>query len=108
MKAFAYAALILISLYLFLEWNNRRALKRAPGIPTGRQSVPAQFVMKTIDARNSLNRNDLLVFELADHTQLTFSVENAPADAWPLSCSGTLTYIARGDKNEWVSFTPDA
>ena len=108
MKAFGYAALILIFLYAYLEFNHRRALKRNPTAPLGRQSVHATFVMKTVDAFNSGNHDDVLIFELADHTQLTFSVENAPTDSWPISGTGTLTYIAHGDKNEWVSFTPDA
>ena len=107
-KAFGYAALILISLYAYLEFNHRRALKHKTPVPLGLQSVPATFVMKTIDVFNSGNLNDILVFELADHTQMTFSVENASADDWPISGTGTLTYIAHGDKNEWVSFTPDA
>lgn len=105
-KPFLYAILLLIVLYFFLEFNNRRARRRG-AVPQGRQSVRAKFVMKTIDVHNSANPDDILIFELDDHTRLSFSLENAQSDAWPVSCVGTLVYIAHGDKNEWVSFTPD-
>lgn len=110
-QAFGFSLLILLILYVFLLINNRRATRRAasPSSSAGVQSVPATFVMKTVDAHNSANSDDLLVFSLADGTRLTFSVAQAPTDAWPVSVHGTLTYLAQPNGiNEWISFTPDA
>lgn len=110
-RAFGFSLLILLILYAFLLINNRRAARRTATVPSAAdvQSVPATFVMKTVDAHNSANSDDLLVFSLADGTRLTFSVAQAQTDGWPLSCRGTLTYHVRPTgANEYVSFAPDA
>lgn len=105
-KAFGFVLLIFGIVYVFLEWNNRRALKKnaASKRVLGLHSVDAVFVMKTVDALNSMNPDDLLIFELPDGTQLTFRVANAPTYA--PGCRGVLTYNALESKDEWLSFTP--
>ena len=110
-QAFGFSLLILLILYAFLLINNRRATRRTASAPSsaGVQSVPATFVMKTVDAHNSANSDDLLVFSLADGTRLTFCVAQAQTGDWPVSGRGTLTYLVQPNGvNEWISFAPDA
>lgn len=107
-KAFGVALLVLLLLYALLTLNNRRAARRgAPRSPSGRQTVPATFVMRTVDAHNSANHDDVLVFALDDGTRLQFSVADAAAQGWTPGGRGLLAYNARPGAPEWISFTPD-
>lgn len=106
-KAFGFVLLIFGIVYVFLEWNNRRALKKSAASThaTGLKRTDAVFVMKTIDALNSMSTDDLLIFALSDGTQLTFRVTDAPT--YVPGCHGILTYNALENKDEWISFVPD-